>query len=195
RQEGLTADPDDRLLWRYPLRRLDAEAVRDAMLAISGELDRRMGGPFVSTRRTPEGSVEVDEKDEGARRRSVYLLQRRTQVATFLELFDAPSVAVTCSVRTTSTVPLQALALLNSDFARRRAEAFARRLASVAAEGRVRLAFRLACGRDPNEREQAAAERFLATQRDVYGREKREQLVWIDFCQMLMASSAFLYVE
>src|SRR5205085_8777766 len=139
-----------------------AGAVGDAMLAVSGELDARMGGPYVPTRRTPEGSVEVDEKDERACRRSVYLLQRRTQVATFLELFDAPSVAVTCGVRNTSTVPLQALALLNSDFARRRAEAFARRLLDAAPGdgGRIALAFRLACGRDPGASERDAARRF-----------------------------------
>jgi hypothetical protein len=66
------------------LRRLDAEALRDAMLAVSGELDRRISGPYVPTRRTAEGSVEVEEKQVGARRRSVYLQQRRTQVATLL---------------------------------------------------------------------------------------------------------------
>ena len=59
----------------------------------------------------------MDEARPDARRRSVYLQQRRTQVATFLELFDAPRITATCSVRTTSTVPVQALALLNSDFA------------------------------------------------------------------------------
>jgi hypothetical protein len=197
RKDGLAADPDDLLLWRYPLRRLDAESVRDAMLAVSGELDLRMGGPYVPTRRTPEGVVEVDEKDERARRRSIYLQQRRTQVATFLELFDAPAVAVTCSVRNTSTVPLQALALLNADFARRRAEAFARRLGAASGDdGRILLAFRLACGREPNERERAASRRFIEAQREVYGREKDgEPRVWADFCQMMLASNAFLYVE
>src|SRR5262249_19589116 len=162
------------------------EAVRDVMLAVSGELDRRMGGPYTPTRRTAEGTVEVDEKDERARRRSVYLQQRRTQVATFLELFDAPSVTVNCSVRNTSTVPLQALALLNSDFARLRAEAFARRLAGVKRdEERIALAFRLACGREPHERERSATRRFLAVQRESYGREKdSEERVWADFCQM-----------
>jgi hypothetical protein len=197
RKEGLAVDAEDRLLWRYPLHRLDAEAVRDAMLAVSGELDLRMGGPYTPTRRTAEGIVEVDEKEERARRRSVYLLQRRTQIATFLELFDAPSVAVTCSVRNTSTVPLQALALLNSDFARLRAEAFARRLADTTGDNaRIAVAFRLACGRAPHDRERSAARRFLAMQCESYSREKdSEQRVWTDFCQMVMASNAFLYVE
>jgi mono/diheme cytochrome c family protein len=192
-------DPDNRLLGRFPLRRLDAEALRDAMLAVSGELDRRPGGPYVPTHRTAEGNVEVDEKHAGARRRSVYLQQRRTQVATFLELFDAPSIAVTCSARNTSTVPLQALALLNADFTRLRAAAFARRLLREApAGGRLALAFRLACGREPRDGERAAAERFLDRQRQLYrsaGGPSADDKAWTDLCQMLLASNAFLYVE
>src|SRR5207249_8816414 len=152
REDGLRVDPGNRLLWRFPLRRLDAEALRDAMLAVAGELDERSGGPYVPTRRTAEGSVDVDEKLDGARRRSVYLQQRRTQVPTLLELFDAPTMVANCSVRNTSTVPLQSLALLNSDFARARARAFAGRLereAGLEADKRITLAFRLACGRVP----------------------------------------------
>src|SRR5262249_27690633 len=121
-------DPDNRLLAHYPLRRLDAEALRDAMLAVSGEFDCHQGGPYVPTHRSNEGGVEVDEKHTGAHRRSVYLQQRRTQVLTLLELFDAPSIVANCSVRTPSTVPLQSLALLNSEFARLRASSFAQRL-------------------------------------------------------------------
>src|SRR5262249_46588163 len=152
-------DPDNRLLWRFSLRRLDAEAIRDAMLAVSGELDPRAGGPYVPTKRTEKGGVEVDEKYEGARRRSVYLQQRRSQVTTLLELFDAPAIVAKCSVRNTATVPLQSLALLNSDFARLRASALARRLDKEAgpdANKRITLAYMLACGRPPNDKEREA---------------------------------------
>src|SRR5262249_52377515 len=79
---GEEIDPDNRLLWRYPLRRLDAEALRDAMLCVSGELDQRMGGPYVPSQRTAEGAVAIAESQAGARRRSLYLQQRRTQVVT-----------------------------------------------------------------------------------------------------------------
>jgi hypothetical protein len=199
---GGTTDPENRLLGRYPLRRLDAEALRDAMLAISGELDSRAGGPYVPTMRTPEGSIEVDENQAGTRRRSVYLQQRRTQVATFLELFDAPSIASTCSARNSSTVPLQALALLNADFTRLRAAAFATRLRKEAGEEvghRLALAFRLACGRPPHDDERAAAEKFLDKQQKLYSMASQpgdaNTLAWADFCQMLLASNAFLYVE
>ncbi|HEV3255827.1 MAG TPA: DUF1549 and DUF1553 domain-containing protein [Gemmataceae bacterium] len=199
REAAARIDPDNKLLWQFPLRRLDAEALRDSMLAVSGELDPRMGGPYIPTRRTDEGSVDVDENQNGARRRSVYLQQRRTQVPTLLELFDAPALAANCSFRNTSTVPLQSLALLNAPFTRARAQAFARRLerqAGADAARRVTLAFRLACGRSPGARETAAAHRFLKVQQALYAAEKdASRRVWTDFCQMILAGNAFLYVE
>jgi hypothetical protein len=198
-QARATVDPDNRLLSHFPLRRLDAEALRDSMMAISGELNAKHGGPFVHTERNAEGSVIVDEKQQDAHRRSVYLQQRRTQVLTMLELFDAPSIVSTCGARTTSTIPLQSLALLNSEFARRRAAAFSRRLEQEAGPdgaARITRAFRLACARDPTADEHSASQRFIATQRPFYEKEKdAEQRAWADFCQMLLASNAFLYVE
>jgi hypothetical protein len=192
-------DPDNRLLWHYPLRRLDAEALRDAMLAVSGELDSRTGGPYMPTQRTGDGVVVVDEQLDGARRSSVYLQQRRTQVLTLLELFDAPALASNCSARTVSTIPLQSLALLNSDFARARARAFAGRLEREAGEGveqRLTLAFRLAAGRETTAEEHAAARRFLAAQEGLEAKEKDgPRRAWTDLCQMILASNAFMYVD
>jgi hypothetical protein len=199
RQDGLVRDPENRLLWRYPLRRLDAEALRDGMLAVSGELDSHAGGPYVATQRTGDDSIEVDEKQAGAGRRSVYLQQRRSQVATFLELFDAPRIAVNCSARPTSTVPLQALELLNSEFIRRRAAAFAKRLVQATGadlEKRLTLAFLLAYGREPIEAERAAACQMLQSLQDTYANATDAELRrWTDFCQMVLASNAFLYLE
>ncbi|HEY7423366.1 MAG TPA: DUF1553 domain-containing protein, partial [Gemmataceae bacterium] len=199
RPDASSIDPDNRLLWRFPLQRLDAEALRDAMLVVSGELDRRLAGPYIPTRRRDDGTVIVDEKLDGARRRSVYLQQRRTQVATLLELFDAPRLAANCSFRNTSTVPLQSLALLNSDFARARAGVFARRLereVGADADRRVARAFRLAAGREPHDEERAAVRRFLAAQQSLYAKETDgERRAWTDLCQMILATNAFLYVE
>jgi hypothetical protein len=199
RDDAERLDPENRLLARFPLRRLDAESLRDAMLHLCGELDQRSGGPYVPSRRTAEGTVEVPEAQDGARRRSIYLQQRRTQVVTLLQLFDAPTIVSSCSQRTTSTVPLQSLALLNSDFARLRARALAQRLnreAGPEAPKRLALAFRLVCGRLPSAAEQAACTRFLAAQQAAY-REQKDvaERAWADLCQMLMASNAFLYVE
>lgn len=196
-------DPGNRLLWRYPLRRLDAEAIRDSMLQISGELDPTPGGPFIPTTRAADGTVLVEEAVAGSHRRSVYLQQRRTQMLTFLELFDAPTIVSTCSFRTQSTVPLQSLTLMNSDFVRRRSQAFAKRLLSEAkpnsgaeTEGVITQAFRLACGRVPAPEEIAAAKTFLETQQQLHATAPdARQRAWTDFCQMLLASNSFLYVD
>jgi hypothetical protein len=199
RESAFTIDPENELFWRFPLRRLDAEAVRDSMLSAAGELDQRIAGPYVPTARTAEGSVVVDEKKPDARRRSVYLQQRRTQVATLLELFDAPAMVSTCSQRSPSTIPLQSLALLNSPFARMRAEAFADRLLDgpdATDHSRINRAFELACGRVPQPKEMTASTHFLSEQRKLYVNDKQaEKKAWTDFCQMILASNAFLYVE
>ncbi|HIN95155.1 MAG TPA: DUF1553 domain-containing protein, partial [Planctomycetes bacterium] len=125
---AMAVDPTNRLLWKYPLQRLDAEAIRDSLLAVSGELDRRLFGPYAPTQRTASGDVVVAKDHPHANRRSIYLQQRRTQVTTLLELFDAPSIVSNCSQRSKSTVPLQSLALLNSEFMLARSAAFAKRL-------------------------------------------------------------------
>jgi len=199
RADAFAADEDNRLLWRYPLRRLDAESIRDAMLAVGGDLDPRPGGPYVATKRGKDGSVVVEESAAGAHRRSVYLQQRRTQVATLLELFDAPAISTTCSLRNTATVPLQSLALLNSDFARARAQAFADRLQREAGTGddeRLNFAYQVSCGREPRGDERAACRKFLTARRSTAVAEREgERQTWTDLCQMILASNAFLYVE
>ncbi len=192
------ADPENRLLSHYPLRRLDAEAVRDAMLAASGELDRRMGGRYVPSHRTTDGSVEVAETDPGGRRRAIYLQQRRSQVMTLLQLFDAPSIVAGCGARPTSTVPLQSLAMLNSEFARDCARALAQRLGHEAGqltEDRLNLLFCVVCGRQPCREERGAARRFLSEQTTVYTGKEASERAWTDLCQMVLASNAFLYLE
>jgi hypothetical protein len=181
------------------LRRLDAEAIRDAMLAVSGELDQRSGGPYVPTSRDDDGDVVVAEDAEGANRRSIYLQQRRTQVPGILETFDAPSIVFNCTFRTSTTVPLQSLKLLNSDFVRSRATALAKRAereAGTDVSARIRRTFVLTVARDPNTDELAAAEKFIASQPNEYSEQPNaDELAWIDFCHMLLASNAFLYVD
>jgi hypothetical protein len=198
-EAGRAVDPDNRLYWRFALRRLDAEAVRDGMLAASGELDLAEGGPYVPTQRGGDGAVVVDEKTTGAHRRSIYMQQRRTQVMSLLDVFDAPSLVTNCTRRATSTIPLQALALLNSEFISARAEALAARIereAGARSEDRVAQAFLLVLGRAPSEGERLAAGEFLARQPGAYPEQQdAEARVWRDFCQSLLASNAYLYVE
>ena len=128
------------------------------MLAASGELDDRPGGPYVPTDRTDSGEVVVDESAAGATRRSVYLQQRRTQITSLLEVFDAPSIVTTCTRRLPSTIPLQSLSLMNSDFvvarARKLAERLERECAAALRPSRSRRphhqAFLLIIGRAPD---------------------------------------------
>ncbi|MCZ6697477.1 MAG: DUF1553 domain-containing protein, partial [Planctomycetota bacterium] len=198
-QQARQIDPDNRLLWRHALRRLDAEAIHDGMLAVSGELDPHMGGPYVPTQRLSSSEVNVDENSPGAHRRSVYLQHRRTQIPNFLKAFDAPSVVFNCTRRDSTTVPLQSLALLNSDFARRRAGALATRLrgdAGTDRDAKITRAFLLVLGRGATRAERAAARTFLTNQSTEYaGQDAGDEKAWVDFSQMLMASNAFLYVE
>lgn len=223
RDDAFAIDHDNRLLWRFPTQRLSAEAIRDAMLTLSGELDGRLYGPYVPTTRQDDGGVTVAENSDGARRRGLYLQQRRTQVNTMLALFDTPVMVTNCAVRSSSTIPLQSLAMLNSEFVRSRAKRFAERLLQDASgpspeRARIERAFRLATGHPPGEIEVAAAERFLSDQRALYsteiasiapaGEKKASQQslgtnsastdelrAWQDFCQMLFAANAFLYVD
>jgi len=192
-------DPDNRLLWRFPVRRLDSEAIRDSMLFVSGELNLTLGGPYVPTMRNGEGEVLIGETSPGANRRSLYLQQKRTQVVSQLSLFDAPSIVFNCVQRTTSTMPLQSLTLLNSEFAVNRGRSLASRLdreAGTDANRRIEHAFLLALARQPESEELAASLRFVDDQTAEFGgTDEAPARAWTDFCQMLLASSLFLYVE
>jgi Protein of unknown function (DUF1553)/Protein of unknown function (DUF1549)/Planctomycete cytochrome C len=196
-------DPDNRLLAHYPMRRLDAEAIRDAMLAVTGELDEQPGGPYVPIDRSKSGEVVTDESASGATRRSVYLQQRRTEVTSLLEVFDAPSIVTTCTRRSPSTIPLQSLSLMNSDFMIARAQKMATRLETECkgqdvSDSSINQAFLLITSRTPGPDEFQAARRFMKTQPSQYltlPEPARRHRALVDFCQMMLASNAFLYVE
>ncbi|HRI11660.1 MAG TPA: DUF1549 and DUF1553 domain-containing protein [Verrucomicrobiota bacterium] len=185
---------DDPNYARFPLRRLDAEASRDAILAVSGELDWTSGGHYVPIKTDEAGQIVVDETRPDSRRRSLYLQQRRTQPVAWLQVFDGPQPNPVCIQRNQATVALQSLSMLNSDFIRRHSRAFAERL-HASGHG-IDQAFELAWSRPPVEEERAAAERFLATQSTHYSGQSDANLrAWSDLCQMLLASNQFLYVE
>ena len=199
RERAVARDPENRLLWRYPIRRLDAEAVRDAMLAASGRLGSKTNGPYVPTPRNGSGEVIVDEAKPDAFARSIFLQHRRTQVPTFLGTFDAPSIVFNCTRRAETTMPLQSLSLLNSEFAVKRGEDLAQRLERDGGKdelAKVRRAFLLTSGREPDSGERKAATRFLTEQRLAYaGKPDAEQRAWADFCQSLFGLNSFLYLE
>ncbi len=199
RADGIARDPDDRFLWRHAVRRLDAEALRDAMLSASGVLGPKAGGPYVPTPRNAEGEVSVEETHPEALSRTVFLQRRRTQVPTFLANFDAPSVVFNCTRRAVTTMPLQSLSLLNSEFASKRGADFARRLSRECGPddgARIRRGFLLACGREPDAVELGLASRFVAAQRAAYAAHPdAEERAWSDVCQSLFGLNAFLYLE
>lgn len=151
---NLAADPDNRLVWRMRVRRMEAEAVRDSLLHLAGALDATRGGP------------ELDQNTaETTTRRSLYYRHANEKRVTFLEVFDQPGVAEAYQ-RLDSIVPQQSLALLNSRFAIDHARGLAQRLAAVAPANRdfVAACFKQVLGRPPTETELADCEAFLDSQ-------------------------------
>ncbi|MFM7071449.1 MAG: DUF1553 domain-containing protein [Planctomycetota bacterium] len=214
--EAQQRDPANRLCSRFAPRRLEAEAIRDSMLAASGELDTRLGGPYVPTARNSDGEVLPDESNAGARRRSLYLYQRRTQLVSLLTLFDAPSIVFHSTQRPRSATPLQSLALWNSPFAIRRAESAASTAArdiatapknkgdGIVATRKLDNLYARVLGRAPAEQERQQALAFVASQAIALGggagessnkQEEARERAWRDLAQALMASNEFLYLE
>jgi hypothetical protein len=158
-----SADADNRLLWRHPPRRLEAEAIRDAILAVSGKLDLSAGGPGFDTFKPNDNYVRVyDPKDVFGPpewRRMVYQFKPRSQHDGTFGAFDCPDAGQAAPRRTTSTTPLQALNLMNGPFVVQQANFFAERVTREAPgnpAGQVDRAFALAFGRPPDESERAA---------------------------------------
>ena len=188
-------DPKNLLLSRMPLRRLESEAVRDAILATSGRLDRTVGGAPVMVEGRPDGLVVVSSKGlataTSAQRRSLYLLARRNFNLSLLSVFDQPLMGTNCTTRNQSVVVSQSLTMLNDAFVLAEAGHFARRAAAAGSEPReqVRAAFRLAFAREPGPEELAAGQQLLAEQAGA------PQQALAHLCHMLMNANEFLYVE
>ena len=165
-------DPQDRFLWRYPMQRLDAEIIRDSILAVSGGLNREMFGKPVFPVLQPDvlksmnyGIWKQSADGPAVWRRSVYVYRKRGLPYPFLDIFDLPNQNISCGARNVSTVPTQALTLLNDEFVLRQAQLFANRLAEAETDSgkQIDLAYRLALGRPPSEAELRANLEFLKT--------------------------------
>ena len=124
-------DPQNRLLSRMPLRRLDAEALRDSLLFVSGKLDDRPGGLPDTVSVNRDGQVSVNPTDGGGWRRSVYLQYRRTEIPTMMDTFDYPQMGPNCVARNVSIVSPQSLMLMNNGHIHELAKAFAARVADL----------------------------------------------------------------
>jgi hypothetical protein len=191
---AMEKDPENKLLWRFNRRRLEAEEIRDAMLTISGTLNEKQGGPSVivpidqtlvsALYKPSQWAVTKDPAEHS--RRSVYLIAKRNLRLPFMEVFDAPDTLVSCPRRESSTHAPQALELLNGDLANRQADLLAKRLESEAGPDprkQVSLAYSLVAGRAPSLKEMQQSVAFLKTQ------SRRE------FALAVLNLNAFLYVN
>ncbi|MCO6459294.1 MAG: DUF1553 domain-containing protein [Pirellulaceae bacterium] len=194
---GLSADPDNHLLWRQNQRRLEAESIRDAMLAASGQLDLQ----------PPVGSVvsQVGDGDVGrgispdrfetlSAKRSVYLPIVRSAVPESLQVFDFPEASILTGQREVTTVPLQALYMLNSPFVLAQAKALATRIGAEAdsTQQRIERAFRLALCRPPTADEVSRIEGYLA---EIGQQPAPSEDDWAKVCHVLLASAEFRYLQ
>ena len=187
-------DPDNTLLWKFSRRRLEAEEIRDASLAIAGKLNPKQGGPsviipidpdLVNVMYTPtQWAVTPDALEHN--RRSVYLFAKRNFKLPFMDVFDAPDRQTSCARRESSTHPPQAMELLNGDLANAMADALAERLVREAGKDKGRqidMAYQLGTGRAPTQRERQMALAFL----------RKEPLR--EFALALFNLNSFLYVD
>lgn len=174
-------DPENRLLWRMNRRRLEIEPWRDAVLAVTGQLDDRLGGP--------SGRL-----DDNFRRRTLYGSISRHKLDDLLRLFDFPDPNITSGQRTSTTVPLQQLFILNSEFMMKQATALANRLQKEAAtdDARIRRAFDLLFNREPTADELTMAQDFLRSPMT----DQKEKMTRLEqFSLALLGTNEFAYLD
>ncbi|HUG91183.1 MAG TPA: DUF1549 and DUF1553 domain-containing protein [Planctomycetaceae bacterium] len=202
------ADPDNRLLWHFPRRRLSAERIRDAILAVSGRLSEAMYGPGVHPELPPDYTKreawKVSEDRTERNRRSVYIFAKRNLPYPLLKEFDFPDMHESCAQRPQTTIAPQALMLLNSELIIDAAEAMAERVRRASAGASpaelVTQAYRLAFGREPDSQELHEAAAFLDDHRaaaasDGDSQESVPPTALADLCHALLNANEFLYVE
>jgi hypothetical protein len=191
RPEAAKRDANNRWLWRYPPHRLEAEALRDTLLVVAGQLNDKQGGPGyqdfkVSVRGATYNYTPIDTDDPALYRRSVYRTWARSGRNGLLDAHDCPDPSATAPRRTLTTTPLQALALMNNAFVLRMADRFAERLKKEAGEDvgkQIGRGFELAYGRRASDAEIAAARPVV------------EQHGLAAFCRAVINSNEFVYVD
>lgn len=203
-QEAAKVDSQNRLLGRFPRRRLSAEEIRDSMLFVAGTLDDRMPGPH------PFPPVETwgftihypFTANYDSKHRSIYLMVQRAKKHPYLSLFDGADPNLSTDVRQVTTTPTQSLFLMNDPFVDDQAGGFARRVVAACSDDsdRIRLAFETATGLLPAPEQATDATSFLAEYRSrlaALGKSADEQTLgaWSALCRVLMTSNAALFVE
>jgi hypothetical protein len=203
--EADRVDPNNTLLWRYQRHRLDAESLRDSLLALSGQLD-------LSAMNEPHPFPPVDQWEFTQHhpfrdcyennRRSVYLMTARLNARPYFTSFDGADRNASTATRDSSVTTVQTLYLLNNEFVHQQAEGFAARLIQESSidDARVQRAFELATGRPPSSEERIAASKFLAQLSErleptVASEAELEQAAWAGLARALFRTNAFLYVD
>jgi hypothetical protein len=185
-------DAENRLRWAFPIVRLQAEQIRDAILAVSGRLDTRLGGKMVPLRNRQFvfDHTSIDHTKYDSVRRAAYLPVIRNNLYTFFEQFDFPDPTMPTGNRSTTVVAPQALLLMNDDLVIDSAASFAARVCqqTEATDSRIESAYRWAFGRLPSDSERLRAIEFISE-------SDHSQAAWQLFCHSLLASNEFIYVR
>ena len=200
-EQAAAVDEENALLHHMPVRRLEAEAIRDAILTVTGTLDRTAYGPsvppFISPYQDGRGKPESGPLD-GARRRSIYIKVQRNFINPLFLAFDYPLPVSTIGRRSTSTVPSQALMLMNNEFVARQAEKWADREIAVhgSSSARITSMFVSAFGRPAEEQELAESETFLRKQMARYETgDADDYRPWADLAHVLINSKEFIFIR
>ncbi len=182
--ENLKIDPSNRFLWYFKPQRLEAEIIRDSLLSVGGTLDPSMYGPSILDN-TP--------------RRSVYLRVKRSELIPFMTVFDAPEPTQSIGARIGTTVPTQALTMMNSPFVRQQAEKLAARIKPAADKPLAHAvdgAYRIAFARSPTDSERQRMLLFIASQKTALGAVSADvDKALVEFCQVLLCLNEFVYVD
>jgi len=204
-EAGKQIDPANKLLHRMRIRRLEAETVRDSLLAVSGSLDDKMYGPPVPVHLTPfmsgrgrPGGGPLD----GAGRRSIYISIRRNFLSPMMLAFDMPQPSATMGRRTVSNVPAQALIMMNDPLVIQQAELWAKRLLADSDRSpgqRIEKMYLQAFARPPSEGEAADALAFLGEQAKRYGvpadQATTSPQTWADLCHVMFNVKEFIFIN
>ena len=178
---NVAIDPDNRWLWRFAPRRLEAENIRDAMLAVSGRLDTTPFGP---------GTL-----DPNHRRRSIYFMIKRSRLVSMMQIFDQPEPLVSQGRRPSTTIAPQALMFMNGKQVVDQAAAFAARFARDDLETAVHGIYNHALARDPSPAELVDSRAFIESQTAAYESAEAGQLALADFCQVVFGLNEFIYLQ
>jgi hypothetical protein len=201
---GLTKDPNNDLFWRFDMRRMTAEEIRDSILAVNGTLNLKMGGPSIYTevpREVLETSSIPDKAwgkstPEDAARRSVYIFLKRSLVEPILNTFDVADMDSSCAARFATTVPTQALTSLNSKFYNDQARIFAQRLKKEGGSNvkdQVKLGLRLALSREAKDSE---IQRGVSLIERLQSEDKLSADKALDyFCLVVLNMNEFVYLD